>query len=661
MAQSVIGALRVSLGLDSAKFETGARRAGSTAQKLAGNLQKVGAAISVVGAGIVAVVRGQLSAAEQIGRQAQIANAGVVEFQRFAIAAREVGIEQDKLSDILKDVNDKVGDFLTTGGGPLKDFFEQIAPQVGVTAEQFRNLSGPQALQLYVDSLEKANLSQAEMTFFLEAIANDATALIPLLRDNGAEMNRLADAGARAGAIISEETVAAAMQFQESLRQIGLVLSGVVRQIAADLAPIMADLADTIADLAERFGRLSPEMRKFAAALAAITVVAGPLAIAIGTVTKAILAMRVAALAFTGPFGLAVALLGTAAAAFLLLRDNAEQVETPVDTAREAIDGLNAAMGVFSSSASPTMRAEALSNAQSLREQASAAIQAAEAQLALMEAEYAAQRAAPMEGAEGGLLRDMVEDNMADDIAFAKSEIEGLRASLDLARSRMRQAAGEITSDMGGAMLVAGEATQKVNLELQGLDETLDKLSGAGGTGGGGGGGVPGLVDALDDVPPVMVQIDQRVKTMQDSFGAAFADIVTGATSARDAVSQLLNQLANSLLQSAGSQIFGAIAGAFRIPGFATGTPYAAGGLAMVGERGPELVQLPRGSRVFNNAESMGMMGGASSKVEINIDARGAQVGVAEQVRRELARELPNIERLAVASVQGARRRGFNV
>jgi hypothetical protein len=39
--------------------------------------------------------------------------------------------------------------------------------------------------------------------------------------------------------------------------------------------------------------------------------------------------------------------------------------------------------------------------------------------------------------------------------------------------------------------------------------------------------------------------------------------------------------------------IFGGI-----IPGFAAGTNYAPGGLAMVGERGPELVNLPRGSRV---------------------------------------------------------------
>jgi hypothetical protein len=85
------------------------------------------------------------------------------------------------MSDILKDVNDRIGDFMQTGGGPMADFFENIAPKVGVTAEQFARLSGPEALQLYVDSLEKAGLSQQEMTFYLEAMASDTTALIPLL------------------------------------------------------------------------------------------------------------------------------------------------------------------------------------------------------------------------------------------------------------------------------------------------------------------------------------------------------------------------------------------------------------------------------------------------------------------------------------------------
>jgi phage-related protein len=46
----------------------------------------------------------------------------------------------------------------------------------------------------------------------------------------------------------------------------------------------------------------------------------------------------------------------------------------------------------------------------------------------------------------------------------------------------------------------------------------------------------------------------------------------------------------------------------FTIPAFARGTNFAPGGPAIVGERGPELVDLPRGSKVFSNADSQKMM-----------------------------------------------------
>jgi len=49
---------------------------------------------------------------------------------------------------------------------------------------------------------------------------------------------------------------------------------------------------------------------------------------------------------------------------------------------------------------------------------------------------------------------------------------------------------------------------------------------------------------------------------------------------------------------------------------YADGTDYASGGLALVGERGPELVQIPRGSKVYTAEETAGMLGGT-----VNLDA----------------------------------------
>lgn len=61
---------------------------------------------------------------------------------------------------------------------------------------------------------------------------------------------------------------------------------------------------------------------------------------------------------------------------------------------------------------------------------------------------------------------------------------------------------------------------------------------------------------------------------------------------------------------------------AFRkIPGNARGTSYFSGGLSLVGEEGPELVNLPRGSQVFSNSRTKSLlsgMGGGNAGISIN-------------------------------------------
>jgi hypothetical protein len=101
----------------------------------------LGAAAAAATASLGLIVHSTAESAAQIRQFAQVANATPEALQRWSAGARTVGIEQEKLADILKDVNDRVGDFLQTGGGPMADFFENVAPRVGVTADQFARLA----------------------------------------------------------------------------------------------------------------------------------------------------------------------------------------------------------------------------------------------------------------------------------------------------------------------------------------------------------------------------------------------------------------------------------------------------------------------------------------------------------------------------------------
>lgn len=211
----------------------------------------VAAASGAAATALVAYTNNAAQNARQLKNNAQLANDTVQGFQRMAYAVREVGIEEDKLADILKDVNDRVGDFMATGGGPMADFFENIAPKIGLTAEAFKGLSGPEALQLYYDSLERANLSQEDMTFYLEAMASDTTALIPLLRNGGERLGEMADEADRLGIVMSDLQVAQLDEFAAQFDRSAAAISGISNALAAELAPYLSVTVDYLFDAAE--------------------------------------------------------------------------------------------------------------------------------------------------------------------------------------------------------------------------------------------------------------------------------------------------------------------------------------------------------------------------------------------------------------------------
>ncbi len=247
-----LGTLTIDLVARTGSFVSGMDKAERSSEKWRKEVEKnakaVGAAFGAGSAAAIAsltaITVSTVNAAAEISKLSAIAGSSSTEFQKFAAGAQLVGIEQDKLADILKDVTDKAGEFAATGGGGMKDFFEQIAPQVGVTADQFAALSGPQALGLYVDTLEKAGVSQQQMTFYMESLASDATALIPLLKDNGAAMKGFADEAERAGAILSEHTIAEANKLRAAMFLMDQATTGLKNQIGSALIPVLGDFAD---------------------------------------------------------------------------------------------------------------------------------------------------------------------------------------------------------------------------------------------------------------------------------------------------------------------------------------------------------------------------------------------------------------------------------
>lgn len=252
--------------------QSGMDKARAGAQAFGAAVVAAGAAATTALAGVIAST---LQTVDVINRMAGATGLAAEEFQYYAAGARMLGTDQEALGDIFQDFQDKVGDFLNTGGGGMLDFFEQVAPLVGVTADQFKNLSGAEGLQLYVDSLEKANLSQSEFNFFMESAASESSKLLPLLKNGGEGFKFFGDQAQQAGAILDTELIRATTELKVQMNELSANFTGARNEIASVLIPTLLDLNDAFKDNVDGGG----VMVGVAAAIATAVKIAGATAL----------------------------------------------------------------------------------------------------------------------------------------------------------------------------------------------------------------------------------------------------------------------------------------------------------------------------------------------------------------------------------------------
>lgn len=354
MATTNLGSLSIDLVVNIGNFvepiNQAERKAKSASETIAQSFKTIGSTMKSVSdfmnnqivAGLTSTVTRVIDTGSEIKKLAQLANTSTSSFQYYAKGAETVGISMDKFANQLKGMQQNIGNFQQTGGGPLADFFKNIAPQVGVTISQFQKLSGPDALQLYYDSLVKANVSQESMRFYMEALISGSTALIPLLENGGAGFKKWGDTAQKAGIIMDDAMIKKLTQAKENLQIMDLQWQGLQATMVNGIMPVFIAVTshmDTITAAAVGLGAaLSVKLAVQAAMVAkefAIWAIEGVRTVAtFASVTAASLETTTAmgvlrgAMAFLGgPVGLGLLAVQAlaAGAAFLFMKNSNDE------------------------------------------------------------------------------------------------------------------------------------------------------------------------------------------------------------------------------------------------------------------------------------------------------------------------------------------------
>jgi len=187
------------------------------------------------------------------------------------------------------------------------------------------------------------------------------------------------------------------------------------------------------------------------------------------------------------------------------------------------------------------------------------------------------------------------------------------------------------------------------------------------------------LAESQDQLRESMEEINELGK---DVMGGFIDDMIAGK-SASEALAGALQKVGQKLIDIGLNSLFspkgggggilsllfgggttgfkGDILSGKRIGLFAKGTNFAPGGPAIVGEKGPELINLPRGSQVIPTAPTLRALqnggGSISAPVHVSIDARGADEAGLTRVAREVAMLKATLPGTIVSTVKEAKKR----
>lgn len=253
-----------------------------------------------------------------------------------------------------------------------------------------------------------------------------------------------------------------------------------------------------------------------------------------------------------------------------------------------------------------------------------------------------------------------LKDGLTPEAAKAKAELSGMGEAAGVAAMALAKAkvASEIKFGRNTALLSQEDvaiatrlkglypdvATALASVEAEGI-RTNTALTGLSGVVSGQ--LTTGLTDILDDT-----------KSVKDGF-KDMSKVVIRAIEEMIVKLLIVGPLMRAL-QSGMGGMFGSGGGsssvmdASGIPGFASGTDNAPGGWAMVGENGPELMNLPRGAKVLPNGVSPDG-GNISAPVQISIDATGADAAGLARVQEQLAALRTSLPSTIVATVKKAK------
>lgn len=546
-------------------------------------------------AGIITKFGDVAKSVADIGREAKQAGLAAREFQEFRYVAEQARIPLDAMIDSFKELQLRSDQFVATGKGSAAEAFQRLGLSQSDVKERLQNPSD--LLLEIIDRTKRLGDTAAGIRIFDEIFGGQGGEQLIQLTDRGREgIKKTIDEAHTLGAVMTDDVIKSAAELDQKFNQVSTTVGNALKGAIVSAAQALSNFIGLFQAFENRTSdTLQSQLTLLEKNIAATAKTKGKF----GGV-------------FDGPADKQIAENTAAADKIRAELKNRAMNKLKLDLTVQKTELENPIKPIVAPS-KPGKKSDV---------------------------DRERDKAAASAKREADQTRELIAELEHERSLIGKSAVEKAKMNeLRNAGATATEAEKAKISELAGAIYEENKAFEETQDRLQQINDTARDVTG-------------GIVSGLLD-------------------GASAADVFSDAL--KKIGDTLLNDVLDSIFQvnkaGGGSGILGSIFGAIGgggfagggnlnyfppIPGFASGTNYAPGGMALVGEKGPELVNLPRGSQVIPNhslrAPSMPSLqrGGGGQSVVVHfspvVDNRGASVEAVARTEEALAkmkRELP--------------------
>jgi hypothetical protein len=266
----VLARLSVVLGMDTAAFTTGSTRAKKEMTTLERHVSRASGIIkAAVGAmlgafafdAIVEAGKRGLEYASSLGEVASQLGVTTKALQEYRYAASQAGVEQGEMDQALSQLTRRLGDAAQGAKEPTK-----ALDKLGVSIRDANGhvLDAGDAIPLIAEGLQKIESPAERAAILVDLFGKSGQKLAPLLEGGAAGVNNLRNAAHELGIVLSDEQIQKADDTADKLSAMKQVLEAKIAGAVSDNADSILELADALTKLVDAAGRAAKVWRYIA-------------------------------------------------------------------------------------------------------------------------------------------------------------------------------------------------------------------------------------------------------------------------------------------------------------------------------------------------------------------------------------------------------------